>query len=94
MNEPFLPLRAWLIQLHTFDAQFQLALDLRSPVISAPASRVDGVALRSGAASSSYAVNEVLSHLRQVIVDHVGDVIHVQAARGDIGGDQHAVRPS
>ena len=36
-------------------------------------------------------MDEILSHLGQVVVDDVGDVVHVQAARGDVRGDQHLI---
>ena len=43
---------------------------------------------RPGAAD---AVHEVLGFLGHVVVDHVGDVGDIDAASGDVGGDQHAM---
>ena len=39
-------------------------------------------------------VNEVFGYLRKVIVDDVGDILHVNAAGSHIRRDQHAVLPS
>ena len=50
-----------------------------------------GAALRTGAPGAAYAVDEIFRHLRQVVVDDMRHVVHVDAARGDIGGDQHLV---
>ena len=38
------------------------------------------------------AVDVVLGVLRQVVVDDVGDPVDVEAARGDVGGDQDRER--
>ena len=35
-------------------------------------------------------VHVVFGELGQVEVDHVGDARHVEAARGNVGGNQHA----
>ena len=47
---------------------------------------------RRGAAD---AVHVVLRHVRQLVVDDVRQLLDVEAARGDVGGDQRddAVRP-
>ncbi len=50
-----------------------------------------GVALQTGAAGATDAVDEVFRHLGQVVVDDVGYIVHVQAARSDVGRDQHLV---
>ena len=34
-------------------------------------------------------MDKVFRHLRQVVIDHVRDVIDVQAARSDVGGHQY-----
>ena len=36
------------------------------------------------------AMHVVFSGFRQIVVEHMRDRFHVDAARGDIGGDQHA----
>ena len=63
----------------------------RSSITSAPGNQRRGASLRPGAAGAAYPVDEVFRHLRQIVVDDVGDVVHVQAARGDVGSDQYLV---
>jgi len=48
----------------------------------------DGVAHRVGAAGSADAVDIILRVHRKIVIHHVGDVVHVNPARGDIRGDQ------
>src|SRR5258707_9946313 len=48
------------------------------------------LACTSRAANS---VNEVLGYFRQIVVDDVGDVLHVDSARGEVGRHQDAVAP-
>src|SRR3954451_5681680 len=50
-----------------------------------------GAAVGAGAAGAADAVDEVLGDLRQVVVDDVRDALDVNAAGGDISGDQDAV---
>ena len=45
---------------------------------------------RARAAGAADAVDVVLGHHRQVVVDHQRQVGNVEPARGDIGRDQHA----
>src|SRR5471030_2698108 len=49
----------------------------------------DGIAGGAGAAGAADAVHIVLGVVRQVVVDDAGQVGDVEAARGDVGGDQH-----
>jgi hypothetical protein len=39
-------------------------------------------------------MNEVFGYVRKVIVNYVGDVLHVNASGGQIRRDEHAVLPS
>src|SRR6202008_3101008 len=48
-------------------------------------------ALRSGASGASYAVNEIFRHFRQIVVDNVGDIVHVQSTGSDISCNQQLV---
>ncbi len=52
------------------------------------AAEADRVAFRAGARGAADAVDVVLGVLRQVVVEDVGDVRDVQAARGDVRADQ------
>src|SRR5258706_4125744 len=45
----------------------------------------------AGASGSADAVDKILGYFRQIVVDDVSDVLHVNAARGEIGGNQDAV---
>ncbi|OFA01229.1 hypothetical protein DUPY_21870 [Duganella phyllosphaerae] len=44
------------------------------------------------AAGTADAVHIVFRHVRQVVVDHVRQLVDVDTARGDVGGDQHLQR--
>src|SRR5439155_21850679 len=67
------------------------ALDERDiAALGAGAERGRGTA-RSRAARAPDAVDEVLRRLRQIVVDDVRDAFHVDAARGHVGGDEHAI---
>ena len=44
---------------------------------------------RAGAAGAADAVHVVLGHVRQLEVDDVRQLVDVDAARGDVGRDQH-----
>ena len=46
---------------------------------------------RSGAAGPSNTMDKVLGHLGQVVVDHVRDVVDVQATGGHVSCDQHLI---
>lgn len=49
----------------------------------------DGVADGLGAAGAADAVDVVLGGFGEVVVDDVGDAVDVDAAGGDVGGDEH-----
>ena len=51
----------------------------------------EGVAFSLGAAGAADAVNVIFRVLRHVVVDHVAHARHVDAARGDVGGDHHLI---
>ena len=52
----------------------------------------DRVADRVGAAGAADAVDVILGVHREIVIDDMGDAVHVDAARGDVGGDQDAHR--
>jgi hypothetical protein len=54
--------------------------------------KADGVADRIRAASASNAMNIVFDVHWKIVVHHVRNAVHVNAARGDIGGHQNANR--
>ena len=47
--------------------------------------------MSAGAPGPPDAMHEVFGDLRQIVIHHVRDPFHVNAARRDIGGHQHAV---
>ena len=47
--------------------------------------------MAAGAPGAPDAVNEVFCDFGKIVIDDVGDPRHVNAARGKVGGDQHAV---
>ena len=49
----------------------------------------DGQAIAASAAGTADAVDVVFRELRQIVVEHVGDRRYVDAAGGNVGGDQH-----
>ena len=48
----------------------------------------DRHALAAGAADAADAVHVGLRRRRDVVVDDVGELVDVEAARGDVGGDE------
>ena len=53
--------------------------------------RVEATPRFAGAACASHAMDEVFRDIRQVVIDHVRDVLHVNPAGSQVGGHQHAV---
>jgi len=52
-----------------------------------------GDAAFPGAASAADAMDEVFGDIGKIVVDDMGDVLHVDAASGDVGGDEDAILP-
>ena len=77
------------VHLHAFDAQFQGALDVAEFDDFDSGSQRGSAAGQSSAPGTADAMDEVFSDFGDVIVDDVGDVITVQSAGGDVGGDQY-----
>src|SRR5690606_26318398 len=50
----------------------------------------DGRAVLARAGRAADAVDIGFRHIGQLEVHHVGDLVHIDAARGDVGGDQNA----
>src|SRR5581483_208084 len=73
---------------HGGDAHADVALDLRQRVDISLAAERDRVAGLAGSRGPPDPVDVVLGLLWQVVVDDVGDAGDVQAAGGDVGGDQ------
>ncbi|OFA04350.1 hypothetical protein DUGA2_26240 [Duganella sp. HH101] len=63
--------------------------DILQHLVLVHADQRHGFAGGAGAAGTADAVHIVLRNVRQVVVDHVRQLVDVDAARGDIGGHQH-----
>ncbi len=72
------------------DALLGQALDGLEQLLLVRRHQRDGLAIASGPAGTADAVYIVFLDIGQLEVDHVGQLIDVQAAGGDVGGDQHA----
>jgi hypothetical protein len=70
-----------------------VALDVRQRDGVFLATEADGVAVGAGARGAADAMHVVFGIVRQVEIEHVADIGNVQAARGDVGGDQHRDSP-
>ena len=75
------------------DLELHQLLDLDQAVFLFRADQRDRLALPAGPAGTSDPMDVVLRGMRQLEVDHPGQIVDVQAARGDIGGDQHPQAP-
>ena len=64
---------------------------LRRSPRSAGMAKVDATPVREAATGAADAVHEIFCHLGHVEVNHVRDVGNVDAARGNVGGHQHAM---
>src|SRR5690606_25211258 len=72
------------------DAVSGVTLDVLDQSPFTHAGEAHGDTGATGAAGAADAVDVVLRLARQVEVDDVADGRHVDAARGDVGGPQHA----
>src|SRR5215468_1701767 len=72
------------------DALVGQPLDALQLAAFAAVAERDGNARGAGARGAADAVDVALGVDRQLVVDDVGHALHVDAARGKVGGDQHA----
>ncbi len=73
---------------HHRDRLADLALDVAQPGALLGVAQRDRPALSPGARGAADAVDVALGHVRQVVVDDVGDAVDVDAARRDVGCDE------
>ena len=73
------------------EARIQLAFDLRDS--GALRRRGEGGSRSASAcpAGAANPVNEVFRYLRKIVIHDVSDPLHVDAARGDVGGHQDPI---
>ncbi|MCY1403226.1 hypothetical protein D9M71_183960 [compost metagenome] len=72
------------------DALLGQALDGLEQLVLVRRHQRDRLAAASGTAGTTDAVDVVFLDVGQLVVDHVGQLVDVQAAGGDVGGDQDA----
>jgi hypothetical protein len=77
--------------LATHQLGIQRSFDLRYFRALGARGKSGGGSGGAGASGAANAVNEVLRDLREIVVHHVSDAFHVNAARGDIGGHQYPI---
>ena len=80
-----------LIGFAPLELYLQFALELAGVGLLLRHHEGGGDALRACTAGAADAVDEVVRGVGQIVVDDVSDVLDVDAARGNVGGDQHAV---
>src|ERR1700689_4388419 len=73
------------------DAECAFECEQLTALINSEESRSE--TLRARSSGSSHAMNEVLGDFWQIVVDDLSDVVHVNPARGQIGGDEDADTP-
>ena len=72
------------------DALLRVVLDVADLAAIAMLGDRDGQAVAAGAAGAADAMHVVFRHFGQIVIDHMRDRRHIDAARGDVGGHQHA----
>lgn len=87
-DNAFRPLRSRLVDLLSFHFQLQRPLDLAQIQDFCSGYQRRSPSQRTSPAGPSNAVNEIFRHVRQVVVDHVSDVIDMQSARSNVGSYQ------
>ena len=78
----------------SFNLDAELALELEEFRALFAQEERGGNAAFSGAPSAADAMDEVFGNIGKIVVDDVRDVLHVDAASGDVGGDQDAILPA
>src|SRR5277367_2630752 len=73
------------------DAERALECEQLTTLVNSEESR--GETLRARSSRSSHAMDEVLGDFRQIVVDDLGDVVHVNPARGQISRYKDADTP-
>ena len=78
------------IRSQPFDANAKRPLQLEKLRSLFSGEQRGGNAVSASTSGSPNAVDEILRHFRQIVVDDVHDVLHVDPARSQIGGHQDA----
>src|SRR5271154_5124915 len=78
---------------HSLDLDAQGAFECEQLAALIDGEQSGSEALRAGSSGASHAMDEILGDLRQIVVDDLRDVVHVNAAGGEIGGHEDAGTP-
>jgi hypothetical protein len=71
--------------------QAQRALELENVGALVAGEESGRYAVLTCAAGAANAMDEIFGELREIVVDDVSDVVDVDAARGDVGGDENVI---
>lgn len=82
-----------IVRLQTFDPYAERAFERDKLAALIHAEKRGSEALGTGAAGTSDPVDEILRHVRQIVVDDLRNVVDVNPARGQIGGHEDAMAP-
>jgi hypothetical protein len=78
-----------IAQLYPLDANAKRALELlQFQTLFAPENRGSDSAF-TRAACTAHAMNEILRDVRQIVINHMRDILHVNAARSQVRSDQN-----
>src|SRR5271169_2731993 len=83
--------KAAAVGLHPLHPDAERALELEQLRPLFPAEECGSNSALTGAASAANTVDEVLRNFRQIVVDHMRDVLHVNAPSRDVRSNQDAV---
>ena len=70
------------------DLELDQLFDVDQVFFLVGAEQRDRVTFRTGTSGTADAMHVILGRMRQLVVDHAGHFLDVEAARGDVGGDQ------
>ena len=76
---------------NSFDLDAELAFQLEEFRALFSQKERGGYTAFTGAAGAANAMNEVFGNVGKIIVDDVGDILNVDAASRDVGGNEHAI---
>jgi hypothetical protein len=87
------PFPSWrqIAGFHSLDADAESALQREQFPSLIGSKKSGGKTLCACPACPADAVNEILSQVGEIVVDDVRDILDMNAARGDIGGNQNLV---
>ena len=79
---------------YSFNFNSELALELEEIGALLAQEKRGGDATFSSAACAADPMDEIFGNVGKIVVDDVSDVLHVDAASGDVGGHEDAILPA